>query len=476
VGLPRSVRAAENLETHSFDSDPAWEKFGETAMGGKSRQVTQDFGWRPTNKAGGAAPGEIGGVFGRSLTRAVYWMKIPEKTTNDKLSISGRFAVPRTDNDSGMQIGFFHETSTGWRTPNSLVFRLSGEDKKEPAWEGKWVGQFSWAFVDFANRNVKASGIGALDGNVYQNTKTPPIYSDGKSHEFAIAYDPAGAGGNGEVSITIDGKTWTGALEPGQKTEGATFNRVGFMNLQTSGNGMEFYCDDLRVNGELIDFTKDPGWEADGNKASFEDRDIRPYHDLRWSKTNFAGGQPGEIAVTMWRDERPAYYAAPVRKLTQDDELHAEGRLAFTGAGSDSGVLFGWFNSESKKNHTTPDYVKHQRPYLAIAVEGPSRIGHYFRPMYASSGEARGDPGSGPIIRPDSRQRRWTLDYDPKAADGKGRITVTLDNERVEFDLTADARKAGATFDRFGFFDLQAGGHHVKIFVDDLKYTGSVPR
>src|SRR5262245_26620371 len=89
---------------HTFETDPGWEKFGETALGAPNpRTIKQDFGWRPTNKAGGAAPGEIGGIMSRSsFTRSTYWKEIPTKTLEDKLSISGRFAVPHTDNDSAM--------------------------------------------------------------------------------------------------------------------------------------------------------------------------------------------------------------------------------------------------------------------------------------------------------------------------------------------------------------------------------------
>ncbi|HWP40219.1 MAG TPA: hypothetical protein VNL70_04790 [Tepidisphaeraceae bacterium] len=458
--------AGEELRLHRFDTDPKWELFGETTGGAPVRLIVQDFGWRPTNKAGGAAPGEIGGVISRSLTRAVYWTKIPQKTLNDKLSISGRFAVVRTGNGSGMHFGFFHETSSGWRTPNSLVFRLSGEDKERR-------GQYSWALADLGNRNWKADGVGAFDG-IYQTTKTEPIKSDGKPHDFAVVYDPDGANGLGEISITIDGHTWKNALQPGHKQEGAVFNRFGLMNLQVSGVDMEVYLDDIRINGELLDFTQDPGWEGIGNKTRFEDRDLRPWHDLRWSPTNRAGGDPGEIAVTMWRDERPAYFAAPIATVTLDQPLHAEGRLAFTGAGSDSGVCLGWFNADSKRNKRDPEVQHPAANFLAIAIEGPSRIGHYFRPIYSTSVQGiRGDAGSGPIIRPDAKQRRWSIDYDPAAAGGKGQITVALDGETVVLELKPDARKAGATFDRFGFFNIQNGGHYVKVFIDDVKYTGS---
>ena len=250
------------------------------------------------------------------------------------------------------------------------------------------------------------------------------------------------------------------------------FNRFGLMNLQTTGGSMEFYVDDLKVNGETFDFTQDPSWEGKGNNVTFEDHDARPHHDLRWQKTSTAGGQPGEIAVTMWRDEQPAYYATEVGPLTLDQELHAEGRLAFAAAGSDSGVYMGWFNAAGKRNKSTPDHVEKPKSLLGLAIEGPSRIGHYFRPVYSASAEGAAHvETTGPIIRPDGQPHRWSLHYDPAAAAGNGRIMVTLDDEKVELELKPGVRKSGATFDRFGFFNIQTGGHHVKVFIDDVKFT-----
>lgn len=246
------------------------------------------------------------------------------------------------------------------------------------------------------------------------------------------------------------------------------------MNVQTTGGAMEFYVDDLKVNGESFDFTPDPGWEGIGNHVTFEDRDMRPHHDLRWEKSANAGGKPGEIAVTMWRDEEPAYYATPVGPLTLDQELRAEGRLAFTAAGSDSGVYLGCFNGEAKRNKDTPDHAEAPKSLLGVAIEGPSRIGHYFRPDYSGGGGGKDAPNlntTGPLIRPDGQPRRWSLHYDPAAAGGNGRITVTLDDEKVELELKPGVRKSGATFDRFGFSNIQTGGHHVKVFIDDVKFT-----
>src|SRR5438874_12878182 len=90
------VSHAADEQIHSFDVDPNWEKFGITTTGDHTKQAVQDFGWRPTNKGGGAAPGEIGGIITRAFERYVYWKKIPTTNLTDKLTISGSLANTQT--------------------------------------------------------------------------------------------------------------------------------------------------------------------------------------------------------------------------------------------------------------------------------------------------------------------------------------------------------------------------------------------
>ena len=135
-----------------------------------------------------------------------------------------------------------------------------------------------------------------------------------------------------------------------------------------------------------------------------------------------------------------------------------------TKAGADSAVLIGWFNSETHSGSPPNNLV-------AIMVEGPSRIGHYFRPVYSNSKGEYALQQEGPVLRPNSEPHHWTLDYDPNGADGNGKITVTLDNNPVSIDLKPGVKKAGATLDRFGILSWQTGGHHVELYLDDIKYT-----
>src|SRR5436190_7553118 len=308
---------------HSFDLDPHWERFGITASGDRFQKAVQEFGWRHTNHAGGAAPGEIGGVITRAFDRSVYWTKIGPKTLNDNLTISGRFAVRRTEEHSALMLGFFNEDSRGRRPINALYVQLGGENK--PA-NRRRPGQFSWVFANVKNSDYVFKGVGAFNGRL-ADTDTAPIASDGKPHDFLLVYDPSGGNSRGEIGITIDRTTWKGALPPGFKKAGATFNRFGLMNTQYGGHAMEFYFDDLRVNGESFDFTQDPNWEGMNNHVTFSKLEEEPYHDLRWSNTNYAGSEAGELLVTMWANQAPAYYADKIGPLTLEDELYAEGRL-----------------------------------------------------------------------------------------------------------------------------------------------------
>src|SRR5205807_9179586 len=126
--------------------------------------------------------------------------------------------------------------------------------------------------------------------------------------------------------------------------------------------------------------------------------------------TSHAGGKgnkPGELGGLIWRGGGPAWYADRVGPLSlAKDELFASGTVAFTGAGSDSGVYLGWFDSASRKalpakKPKTESEQSPQKNLLGIFIEGPSRIGHYFRPAYRTPGREGVTAKAGPVIRPD---------------------------------------------------------------------------
>ncbi len=436
-----SQSPAADQVTEDFSKDPGWEGRKNVLPPGKRKKTRQDFGWRRTNHTG-LGPGEVGGRCSRSLTPAWY-AKVLEKplTLEDRISASGTFALTQDDGGSGVLVGFFNKDSRGWRTPQSLAFRLDGN------------GGRAWVFYEYGTRNWLTGGGGCFEGEQYQKTPTKPMPADGRPHTWSLAYDPKGAG---ELTFTLDGKPYALPLAHGHKADGATFDRFGILNQQTSGGGMTAWIDGLTVNGEAVDLSRDPGWEGVGNETEFDDGALRPLHDFGWDREN------GRAGGLVWRadernDDQGAYYAAKVGPLGLDRELRASGRIVFSAAGSDSGVLIGWFSSETPFGEPGPGTV-------AAYLEGPSRIGHYFRPAFADSAGRRQVLGEGPVIKPDSRPHNWTIHYDPKA----GRLTTTLDGKPAVLDLKPGARGA---VDRFGIVTWKRGGHHVRFFIDDVTYT-----
>jgi hypothetical protein len=456
--LPLAV-ADDGLVHEAFSKDPGWE--GKTNIPDSSVCVskTQDFGYSRTRHAGGAI-GEIGGNVFRSLTPATYAKWIRPRTLNDSLHASGKFTVTHSEGGSSAIFGWFNHESRGWRTPNSLVFRIDGE-----------AGKFR-VFFEYGTQTLKTGGGTTFEGR-YQTTKTPMHLADGTSHAWSLDYDPNADEGHGEITFSLDDKIYKAPLAAGHKGEGATFDRFGIMNMQTSGDTMTLWLDDLVIDGQREDFALDPGWEGRGNQATFTDCGIRPHHDFGYRRSNHAGGEPGEVGGLMWRiesfhPENAGYYADPIGLLSLDDELTASGRVAFRGAASDSGILFGWFNSRTAIGAPPANF-------LGLFIEGLSRVGHYVRPAFGTSDDIKDVLTAGPVIRPDRTTHRWSLKYSPSANQGRGQITMTFDEQSVSMDLTAAARKGNAIFDRFGFLSWHRGGNYVDIYFDDITYTARRP-
>jgi hypothetical protein len=110
---------------------------------------------------------------------------------------------------------------------------------------------------------------------------------------------------------------------------------------------------------------------------------------------------------------------------------------------------------------------------LAIMIEGPSRVGHYFRAGYRNSlGQGMFEP-SGPTIKPDGQTHRWSMRYTPNAKDADGEIATTFDDHTQITRVRKEDKAVGARFDRFGIFNVQSGGHYVEIYLDKLQFTGN---
>ncbi|MEZ6071815.1 MAG: hypothetical protein R3C10_16525 [Pirellulales bacterium] len=437
--------------------DSGWEGFRNRLQPDHPLPVKQDFGYSATNRAGGQ-PGEIGGRAQRSLTPSRYGKRLAKTLTfDDRLEASGRLAVTHCEGGSGVLIGWYHTSSRGWRTPNSLGFRIDGNANSY------------WLFYEYGTSHGRTHGAGAFEGDRYQTTPSAPFPADGTVHDWSLTFDPAGGEGFGEMTFRIDDQEYRIAMREEDRADNAVLDHFGIWNQETTGGEVEFWLDDLTVNGESLAFDTDPKWEGSGNRAEFVERVVRPFHDFGRAPADV--DLPGAVGGIIFRDESPAYYAAPVGPFSLDTPLRALGTISLRGAGADSAVYIGWFDSETKRHNDVPENEKRQRNYLAALVEGPSRVGHYFRAGYATADGSGRNDREGPILPADGSLHHWSIEYDPAGGDGLGTITTTLDDASQTMTLGEGDRKRAATLDRFGLFNGQAGGWHVDVYVDELEFT-----
>ncbi|MBX3412886.1 MAG: hypothetical protein KF708_09375 [Pirellulales bacterium] len=425
--------------------------------------IRQHFGYRTTNHASGRAPGEIDGRVQRSTVPATYGVPISEVSLDRPLHAEGKLAVVGAEGGSGALFGWFHESSRGWRTPNSVGIRVDGNG-----------GSF-WMFYEYGTQSWQTGGGGAFEGDRYQTTATPPFKTDGRPQTWSLDYDPRGADEPGTLTFQIDDRRYETEVPIEHKRDGAKLNRFGIWNVQIAGAPLELYLDDLSVDGREWTFDRDPRWEGRGNDVEFVERVQRPWHDYGHVADAVATNNPlsdDAFGGIIFRDERPSYYGLPVGPFSLDDELHAAGRLSLVAAASDSGVYLGWFDSTTKQANDTPEQEARQVNYLSLLIEGPSRVGHYVRPAYGlqdrTGRTADGDDGW-PVIRPDGRTHTWALSYHPDDETGGGTITAEFDGAKKTFAISPEERQRGVTVNRFGLFNHQAGGHQVEIYIDRLR-------
>jgi hypothetical protein len=229
-----------NGEKESFDSDPRWEgKGNRTTFATRSVRPWFDFGYSATHFAGGARPGEIGGLTFRGDCRypervAYYADRVGPLTLDKPIRASGKVALRRGVSDSTTLFGFFN-VATAMRSNSSqnqgmpegvLGFHVEG-----PSSEG-------FCFYPVAR-------LPGRDGAASPDLRTVRILPDGAAHDWTMEYDPAGANGRGRITLALDGRRIHLDLNEGDKASGARFDRFGFVTPWIDGNGQVVYFDDL---------------------------------------------------------------------------------------------------------------------------------------------------------------------------------------------------------------------------------------
>ncbi len=461
------------MRTESFSRDPGW--LGVNNRAARTREpiaIRQDFGFSAkTGNAGGESPGEIGGFITPAGEAAFYGKIIDSATLDQPLSASGTMSVGT--GATHLLLGFFNsDTVNEWRTPNTIAIRLNGR------------GENFFAHVEYCTSKWRAGG----DTTPFPAVTDPNTgrwnlvgYPCNKSFKWTLAYDPMGNDGKGVVTATIGHDTAECNLDESHKTDGATFNRFGIMNVvKSADSGSEAWFDDIAVGGGPKEsFDRDPNWDGRHNRQTMQSRIVRPWFDFGFSDSNFAHGKgKGELGGQIFRGdcryaERMACYGDRVGPLTLDKPLKASGKVAMKRGVSDSTTLFGFYNSveSMRQNESQSDGLPES--VVGIHIEGPSSEGFRFYPVLRvkGGGSKFGHVRESPPIYPDGTSHDWSMEYNPDGADGKGKIIVTLDEKSTAFDLEAGDKARGTTFDRFGIVASWIDGNSQDVYWDDLSYT-----
>ena len=172
---------------------------------------------------------------------------------------------------------------------------------------------------------------------------------------------------------------------------------------------------------------------------------------------------------------RLAAYGARLSTLTLDTPLYARGKVSMIRGVTDSTASIGFYHltwslhSNPRQDQSIP------MDYIGINIEGPSSEGFFFYPVYRVHGDAAralgSNSGKAPRIYPDRKVHNWVLRYDPAGAGGRGRITVSLDEQTCTLDLEPGVKAIGASFNRFGICTPWIDGNSVTVFFDDIEYT-----
>jgi hypothetical protein len=388
---------------------------------------------------------------------------------------------------AAVAFGWFNVARRGeaGRPMNALALEFAGEQEgprltiRLTAESNQAIGQKVTPFVN-DRKIVKGKGNRDFDA----------VQADSTRYTWKLDYDPQANGGRGRIEFVVAGngtkhQPWEGkpiAIDvPAEvRTAGATFDHFGLLNGLKPGRSMNVYFDDLTYDGMTQDFSRDPQWDEVANRDRYEEEAQHGAHDFGFSPTtHYAGGSPGELGGTMWRSGDYGYYADRIGPLSLADRLEAGGKITLQAGPSDSTIYFGWFNGSERENAPCQ-----AGDFVGIKVGGPSKVGHYFVPSYATTkaspiervGKSQRpedvalDPSEGPLLKPE-RSFTWTLVYDPNGAEGRGSLTATLDDESLAFPLAKGDKEKGAKLDRFGLFTAHHGGNFLKIYLDDLYYT-----
>jgi len=225
----------------SFARDPNWDGF-QNRRQYRSHSVRPrfDFGYSKTRYAGGAAPGELGGVVFRGDCRfadkiAYYGDRLDNLSLRQPIRASGKIVLRRGVSDSTTLLGFFHSKRSMQVNPSqasAIPNEFLGVAIEGPSRHGFFLyPQYRFA--------------GHLQG-VDRGAERPVIMPDGRSHDWSVRYEPGKDGGGGRIIASLGGQETVLLMDRKHSSPTTVFDRFGVITTWIDGNGQQIYFDDLR--------------------------------------------------------------------------------------------------------------------------------------------------------------------------------------------------------------------------------------
>jgi len=191
-----------------------------------------DFGFSPDTKFAGGARGEMGGKFWRSGSYGYYADKVGRLTLSQPLEASGKVVLLVGAPDSDMFIGWFNSTNK----------------VKPPVEAGNFLGVHVGGPTRVGHYFQPAYRTGQGSRG---SPKTGPVLVPEKVYDWKLNYDPAAEQGRGAIQVKLGDESVTVAFKPGQKEEGATFDRFGVFTSDIGGQMVKIYFDDLKYTADV---------------------------------------------------------------------------------------------------------------------------------------------------------------------------------------------------------------------------------
>jgi hypothetical protein len=219
---------------YDFATDPGWSGEGnQRSYLDCEVRPRHNFGYRDTNRAGGAGAGEIGGLVWRTgwlePGKGGYYADtaVGPLAMSDHLSAYGRIAMTRTCVDAGIFIGWFDTA-----TYDQLVDTLAPENFIGAVVEG----------LSVEGQRLNAS-YHTRTGTHELQRNSPKIMPTGESLDWSIDYNPFATTDN--LIITLAGQHSILTVPEDALAEGATFDAFGIGVLRKEGHWVEMFVDDI---------------------------------------------------------------------------------------------------------------------------------------------------------------------------------------------------------------------------------------